>query len=616
MGATHLLRRGEVYYFRRTVPIDIRRYFFRSQIWKSTRCTQKCEAMALVRQWSAAFDRVALKIRSGVLSPEEIEQIVQNYVQTFLDNVEHHRDKGSSLVDVAYSKPQMAVPFDWNSDLAELKGAFPLSGGTTTVEQRERLILHYENKIRLFRQSLAAGDIPAPEGCQLGLDLQVLAIADKYGVEEKGFRILYRRVLKAMISAYGVEIERLRGNYDNGYDATGAEALSVRPMKVEPKPPVKPVGPKMSELIDRYFDALAGQRQRKKKTVAEYRGMLADLIEIVGDKRVEDLCRDDVHQYLTVQKRLPANRNKAKAYRGLSVSQIMGMSDVTPQSETTIKNAFRQVKAFCAWLADEGIVERNVTSGINFTVVKRRREDEERDAYSREDVENLVKGLKAERRMDHKRWGERDNTTFLGRPERFWVPLLSLFCGLRLEEACQLLVTDVYQDEGVWCVKCDWFDGNGAEVKSLKTPSSKRVLPIPNTLIELGFIDFWDQTKQEGQQRLFYRLTKGTADEKYQANIRDWYNGQKGKHEGFENRYIDDSPRKSFHSLRHTYGTAIGHMDITDRLHAELMGHAKATISGNRYMKPHPINMKLEILNQIDYGVDFKGELGHWNDWH
>lgn len=38
---------------------------------------------------------------------------------------------------------------------------------------------------------------------------------------------------------------------------------------------------------------------------------------------------------------------------------------------------------------------------------------------------------------------------------RYWVPLICLFSGMRLNEACQLDVTDVRELEGVWI--CNGF---------------------------------------------------------------------------------------------------------------------------------------------------------------
>lgn len=618
MNRTYLTLRGEVFYFRRVIPADLRQHFSQQEIWKSTRCTLKRAAMALVCRWSSAFDDVAIKIRSNVLNKEQIGVVVQDYMRTLLDGMEDLRDKGTNLYDFYTTPPVYSLDFCPVIGKA-FEGAFSRDSKLVSDDKQQALIQFYQDHINELKGILTAGyvaDRYEQDNCAFLVDVEIIVLSYKHGVSDEEFRMFYRAYVKAKIAAYGVEMLRVKGDYGNSYDDAN-RGLLVKPETV-PVPQDKALaqGPLLSELVHRYFETQESQRQRKAKTVLEYRGMLDEFIEIIGDKRVDQLCRNDIHAYLKVAKGLPANRKKAKIYRDKSIDDILALPNVKPQAGQTIKNGLRQVKSFCAWLADEGYAERNVSTGINHVVRKRKRQNEERAAYSQQDLSNLVNGLRAERMQEHQRLGLRPNTTFLGRPERFWVPLLSLFCGFRLEEACQLLVTDIQQVEGNWCAVCDWFDEDGVEVKSLKNTASKRAMPIPQVLLDLGFMAFWAQTKAAGHARLFHRLSKGRADGKYQANFRDWYNGQKGKGVGFENKYVDDCSSKSFHSLRHTYATALGHMDISDRLLSELMGHTKETLAGKRYMKEYRLDTKLEVMNMIDFGVDFVGVLGQWDDWH
>ena len=60
------------------------------------------------------------------------------------------------------------------------------------------------------------------------------------------------------------------------------------------------------------------------------------------------------------------------------------------------------------------------------------------------------------------------------RRSRFWVPLFSLFGGLRLNKACQLLVEDIREDRGVLCFHIS-AEGGG---KAFKTAASNRVVPV------------------------------------------------------------------------------------------------------------------------------------------
>ena len=45
--------------------------------------------------------------------------------------------------------------------------------------------------------------------------------------------------------------------------------------------------------------------------------------------------------------------------------------------------------------------------------------------------------------------------------------------------------------------------------KKLKTPNSKRKIPLHQTLIDLGFLDYPHILEQKGRDRLFHELTLG-----------------------------------------------------------------------------------------------------------
>ena len=66
------------------------------------------------------------------------------------------------------------------------------------------------------------------------------------------------------------------------------------------------------------------------------------------------------------------------------------------------------------------------------------------------------------------------NITTRRKPHEFWLPLIGLFTGARLNEICQLSITDIRSIAGVWA-----FDINDDDYKTLKNTSSVRIIPIP-----------------------------------------------------------------------------------------------------------------------------------------
>ncbi|MGF6466102.1 hypothetical protein [Paraburkholderia youngii] len=102
---------------------------------------------------------------------------------------------------------------------------------------------------------------------------------------------------------------------------------------------------------------------------------------------------------------------------------------------------------------------------------------------------------------------------------RYWVPLLELLQVLRPEEACQLEVTDVGVVNGTHALRVeevleevDVDDGRSAleRRKSVKSYASKRWLPVHQTLLDLGWVEFVSARKAESTTGwLFPELSRG-----------------------------------------------------------------------------------------------------------
>ncbi len=81
----------------------------------------------------------------------------------------------------------------------------------------------------------------------------------------------------------------------------------------------------------------------------------------------------------------------------------------------------------------------------------------------------------------------------------YWVPLIVLFMGTRLTEVLQLKARDlILHSDGVFCLRLAW----SAEQDG-KTEESQREVPIPEALIELGFVE-WIKKKGHNPNNLLF----------------------------------------------------------------------------------------------------------------
>jgi integrase len=132
------------------------------------------------------------------------------------------------------------------------------------------------------------------------------------------------------------------------------------------------------------------------------------------------------------------------------------------------------------------------------------------------------------------------------RGTRFWIPLIALFEGMRLNEICQLDVDDVRQSKtGTWYIS---VNGDNAD-KGVKTQTSRRQIPVHPELIKIGFLQFVERRKLQSR-KLFPEL-KPSRRGYYSERMSRWFN------EGFLPKVGAKSDTTSFHSFRHCFRDAL-----------------------------------------------------------
>ncbi|ALN84414.1 phage integrase family protein [Lysobacter capsici] len=165
-------------------------------------------------------------------------------------------------------------------------------------------------------------------------------------------------------------------------------------------------------------------------------------------------------------------------------------------------------------------------------------------------------------------------------PHRWWCPILGLHMGLRVGEAAQLKLANVIQDEGLWCIdiratvdKARRDLPGRKSTQRLKGRSAIRCLPIPQAVLDAGFLDFVADIREAGRNRLFPNLTAGTKnDGETKANYGACFSRQ------FTGYMADLGFQKGvrFHAFRHTLVTDLKQQGFQDRDIALITGHATA----------------------------------------
>jgi integrase len=149
----------------------------------------------------------------------------------------------------------------------------------------------------------------------------------------------------------------------------------------------------------------------------------------------------------------------------------------------------------------------------------------------------------------------------------FWLPLLALFSGARLNELAPMCADDVKLDAASG-VRFTTIIEDEEEGRSVKTESSVRAIPIHSELVRIGFLEFVEHVRKSGGQsaQLFPKLTPGPKGGFGEA-FSKWFGRYKRKL-GITN------PNSVFHSFRHGFKDALRAASVNEDINDALTGHS------------------------------------------
>lgn len=318
----------------------------------------------------------------------------------------------------------------------------------------------------------------------------------------------------------------------------------------------------------------------------EYRPKLKLLIEIVGDKKSGTLIKEDITSFKESLYKLPKNRSQHRAYKGMHINELLKLDidDDQKISKTTIKNYATKVRIFLQWGIDNGYFQEGIKTPLNRIIKKTQRADEEREPFTTDELKRIFES------KQYKECTHKSNA-------HYWVPLLGLFTGARINELCQLYVEDVKKDQNskIW-----YLDINDEKDKKIKNLNSKRTVPIHSKLIKLGFIDYVESLKRDNIERLFIELKR--TNEGYSSDFSKWFN-RTYLNKNNCNVGKRTNEKKNFHSFRHTFINSykqLGSINMDDV--SELVGHKTSmSVTTVRYSNPLELNKKAELIEKLKF---------------
>ena len=341
-----------------------------------------------------------------------------------------------------------------------------------------------------------------------------------------------------------------------------------------------------SEAVEKYIAAKLQENAWKPHNVPDIRTRLLNFVEIKGDMPIEDISRQDMRSFMETLQKLPPHRNKNKKYAGKSIAEVLAMNPEQTLNVATINTALEAVGSLLEWYVREGILDRNPARGLQ--VKDTRQAIDLREAFSRDDLERIFAHPKfAQGKFIH--------------PAYFWIPLIGLFTGMRLEEIAQLFCKDIYQDKesSLWVIDVNDIGQDELGLgKSLKNKNAHRRIPIHQTLIELGLLEYCAQVAKAKHIRLFPELKRTARTPKLGK--------QPGKQfSAVVNEVLGNPEKKSFHSLRHTFADFYKLKGLQTDFFRQLYGHDTPDLAIKQYGSRFPMELLYaEVIEKLDYGLD------------
>jgi len=467
-------------YFRSFIPKDLLTYFTGTTEFRlSLNYVRKEDKQILCLKLKQITDKVFDEIRKGMktLSLEDIKEILRIEVRKQIKHTQHYylgtsvfdeEDTIKSLENVSSRETKMQQEIsgenikDYEKELDE-----KLEGILTSLDiEIETNSINYKNLRRKFiNLYLLRFDWIR------NLINQTTKIEDedtfRREVDEKLGLSLFPDLQTHIVKSQSVEVK---------YNSVGSTTPPLNNLQSTP----------ISKCIELYIGEKVDIRERSEE---EIRFSLNFLTESFGDIPIGKITKEKSNLIKSNIKNFPKNKTKNPKYRDKDFHSILKMK--IPQKDiihiTTINKHLGYLSSFMMWCVNNGYCDMNPFIGMKIKQKKSARD--ERDRYS----EKELKVIFSKQNYLHY------TNVETGRYANYWVPLIAVFTGMRVNEIASLYLDNVRQIGGNhrgkrWCI--DVLEETNRPNKRLKNLSSRRIVPIHDTILELGFIDYLNLIKK------------------------------------------------------------------------------------------------------------------------
>jgi integrase len=565
----HLVERNGSFYFRRRVPLHLVPRIGKPFVQYSLGTNDKKEAIKRREvedlKWSARFEDLASDPGASKSEPDSLPP----------SNARPPSDESA-----------LRLVYDYVQRMDERSRKRHLEDGPATEEERRETRMNVE----VDMQHMRSLDDPDAQASIQHIGRKILRSAelpsDDPSALSTPFLDLVRR---AVLELQRRTLARLDDNYGSPYfdelfNPAKQPSLNVR------------------ELAEQL---LADKREEAElnglapKSIDKQRSSLALVVEILGEETPVSAIGYD--QCKNVQKslaKLPPNRNKT--FKDLTIAQTIErarVEGIPPMSPLTQQPYLAALKDLLDLALNKGFIAHNHAQSLKPLKRDGVAAGDKRAPFTLQQIKTF---FESDFYQNCARGGPKPYKLAV-RDWQFWMPLLCLFMGLRPNEVCQLHKGDVrataagvhYVDV---VVSAEDSDPATQSLKTLKTATSRRRVPIHPELLAIGFLDF--VAGKAGAEALLFSVKP----DKYGNHARY---ALKRFADAYLSAAIELKPDQAFYSFRHAFRDALRRSKAPPEILRAFGGWSEGKVVSDDYGDKYDPDLTVDHMKMVGFpGLD------------
>ena len=590
MSLLTVVNSGNTYYYRSRIPFDLIEHFGGLKEFRiSLKCAIKLRSIRTTKILDKKVSGIYEEIRQGMKSLEidDIKEILRIEIRKQILHA-HHVDLGTNKWSDSGIEKSLGTAEKKDSNLREILKD-DLKSYLKQVDSKMEGILE-SMSIKIEKESIGYKRLR-----EHFIDLYLMRyewireLVLKTGKSDDDFR-------KDFDSKFGLDLfPDMNGSLSNSVGLTETlmkEQLPNISTTSNDLPYLPIAGGLLSSNAKTFFERKRIEGKKIKEIESDKR-IVEEFIEIVGDIDFSTITKKEVSHYIDVQTKLPPNRKKSPKYRDLTIKEVMGLnlSQKEIQTPQNINKRITKLSVFGNWGVRQGLLITNPFSGMKFSVKK---QPHTRQPFTAGELRIIFKPetyLKWTIHFSHPYRKDRVSNHL----PYYWIFLLGIFSGMRTNEMCQILLSQVKKEKGIWFI----FIEDSEETK-VKTENAIRKVPVHPQLIDLGFVDYVTTQKKSKRGRLFWELSEDR--DGFASHVSRHYNERFLPAVGVWKKYT-----KVLYCTRHTFINKLYSEMVDENVIKVLVGHEKEFTMKHYGGDPFTPERLLEEISKVSYsGINWK----------